>query len=154
MDMMKLRLTIEIASRCLNQLEAALDRNDHSAAETALRRVDRELDTLIEETDFVMSEYWTNRLLVETDKEVTGPGYYVTLCVKTESGTNAIQWGYNAKFDTQSSAENYRDSLIPLVDEINSSPPTPNRIPNIEGERIIAITDNHAPYIVYLEYKF
>ena len=47
MDMMKLRLTIEIASRCLNQLEAALDRNDHSAAETALRRVDRELDTLI-----------------------------------------------------------------------------------------------------------
>jgi len=63
MDMMKLRLTIEIASRGLNQLEAALDRNDHSAAETALRRVDRELDTLIEETDFVMSEYWTNRLL-------------------------------------------------------------------------------------------
>jgi len=86
---------------------------------------------------------------VEGDNEITGPRYYVTLCVKTGAVTRAIQWFYNAKFKTLSSAENYREGLLPLVDKINSSPPNPKAIPNIEGERTIVITDNPAPNINY-----
>ena len=84
------------------------------------------------------------------ENETTGPRYYVTLCVKTESATKAIQWFYNAKFETLSSAEKYRNNLLPLVEAINSSPPNPNRIPNIEGERVLVITGNPAPNVNYL----
>jgi hypothetical protein len=75
--------------------------------------------------------------------------YYVTLCVKTATVTKAIPWFYNAKFETLSAAQNYKSSLIPLVNKINSSPPQPKRIPNIEGERILVITGNPSPDIYY-----
>jgi len=76
--------------------------------------------------------------------------YYVTLCVKTETATKAIQWFNNAEFGTLAAAQNYRDSLLNIVDSINNSPPNPKRIPNIEGERILVITQNPAPDIKYL----
>ncbi len=155
MDMMKLRLEIEKASRYRTQLEEALECGNADAAADALVSLEHELDALEEDTDFVMSGYWTARVVGEDrDKEVTGPGYYVTLCIKTDSGTQAIQWHYNAKFDTMASAKSYRDSLLSLVDQINSLPLHERGIPQIEGERIVAITDNPAKSIVYIEYQF
>ena len=77
--------------------------------------------------------------------------YYVTLCVKTARVTKAIQWFYNAQFETLSAAENYKNKLLPLVDKINSSPPNEKRITNIEGERIIVVTNNPAPNIQYTD---
>ena len=60
---------IDMASRCLIQLDAALVRYDRRAVETALHNMQWELDTL-EETDLVMSEYWMKVIL--GGEEVTG----------------------------------------------------------------------------------
>ena len=70
--------------------------------------------------------------------------YYVTLCIKRDSGTKAIPWYNNAKFNTRSSAENYKASLLPLLEQMNS-----HRAVNIEGQCVLVITDNPAPHVNY-----
>lgn len=63
---------IEMASRYLNQLEAALVRHNRRAVETALHNMQWELTTLEQDTDLMMSEYWMKSIL-GGGKEVTGP---------------------------------------------------------------------------------
>jgi hypothetical protein len=63
---------IEMASRYLNQLEAALVHYGRRAVETALHNMQWGLDTLDEETELLMSEYGMKSILGEGN-EVTGP---------------------------------------------------------------------------------
>lgn len=81
-----------------------------------------------------------------------GSDYYVTLCVKTPTGTRAISSYHNAKFRSLSSAEKYRDSLIPTIESINKASSRPVGPLYLPGERIVVITDNPAPDISYVEH--
>ena len=88
------------------------------------------------------------------DKKFPNQAYYVTLCVVTETATKAINWHLNAKFETLESANEYKSSLSDELYHINSTPPILKEEDYIEGKRIIAITKNGAPNLVYEEYHF
>jgi hypothetical protein len=153
LDLMKLRIAIEKTHYHQQLAETALglaftsgggELGDYYLVET-IRRMDdlnEAIDTIKELTATVV------------DKEFPNHGYYVTLCVVTETSTRAISWHLNAKFKTLESAQEYKSSLSEELYHINSTTPILKDDDYIEGKRIIAITKNGGPNLVYEEYHF
>jgi hypothetical protein len=92
--------------------------------------------------------------LKEIKEEFTSCNFFVTLIDKTTTGAKSKYWGYNAGFETKSSAEAYRKSLIPMVNEMNREPPDHREIQPRQGVYILPITSNASPTVKYRYYKF